>query len=100
MLLRAGAENVIDAGPHYPTIGMEKVIALQPEVVIDAALAEGHGVERITTERPGWSELKAVREGNVFAVQDNAVLRARGRARGRRAWRGSRRSCTRTRDPR
>jgi iron complex transport system substrate-binding protein len=75
MLLRAGAENVIDSGPHYPTIGMERVIAVQPEVVIDAALAEGHGVERITIDLPGWRELKAVRDGAVFAVQDNAVLR-------------------------
>jgi iron complex transport system substrate-binding protein len=75
MLVRAGAINVLTDGPHYPTIGIETVLGLKPEVIIDAAVAEGHGVERIRADRPGWSEVDAVRKGRVIAVDDNAVLR-------------------------
>jgi iron complex transport system substrate-binding protein len=75
MLVRAGATNVLTSGTHYPTIGMETVLGLKPEVIIDAAVAEGHGVERIGPDRAGWSEVEAVRRGAVIAVDDNAVLR-------------------------
>ena len=75
MLVAAGAINVLETGPHYPTLGIETVIGLAPDVIIDAAVAEGHGVERIRADRPGWSEVAAVRHGRVLAVDDNAVLR-------------------------
>ena len=75
MLTRAGGSNVIQVGPRYPTLGVEDVIAADPDVVIDAAVAEGHGKERIGAERPGWSALRAVQQGRVATVDDNAVLR-------------------------
>jgi iron complex transport system substrate-binding protein len=75
MLIAAGADNVIKQGPHYPSIGIELVIGLKPELIIDAAVAEGHGIDRINSARPGWREVQAVRDGRVIAVDDNVVLR-------------------------
>ncbi len=75
MLDRAGADNVIRQGGIYPTLGMEQVLALDPDVVINAAVAEAHGAQRITKDEPGWRELRAVKEGRVVPITDESVLR-------------------------
>lgn len=75
MLSHAGAINVVREGKGYPALGMETVLALAPDVVLNAAIAEAHGAERIGTSSPGWRELKAVKEGRVVALTDESVLR-------------------------
>jgi iron complex transport system substrate-binding protein len=75
MLTRAGAVNVVREGKGYPTLGVETVLALDPDVVLNAAIAEAHGAERIGKETPGWRELRAVKAGRVVALTDEAVLR-------------------------
>lgn len=75
MLRGAGASNVVTEGAAYPTFGMERVLALAPEIVVDATMQESRGVERITTDAPGWRELSAVKAGHVTALRDEAVLR-------------------------
>jgi iron complex transport system substrate-binding protein len=75
MVRRAGGENVVKAGGHYPTLGIERVIALDPDVVVDAAIGEGRGVERINAGAPGWREVRAVKLGHVSTLNDEVVLR-------------------------
>lgn len=75
MLALAGADNAIRQGTRYPLLGMETVLGFAPDVVIDAAVAEGHGQDRIRPDSPGWSALEAVRKGRVIAIDDNSVLR-------------------------
>ena len=75
MLAHAGAVNVVVSGKGYPTLGMETVLALDPDVVLNAAVAEAHGGERIGPSAPGWRELRAVKAGRVVALTDEAVLR-------------------------
>lgn len=75
MLRHAGATNVIAEGIGYPTLGIERVLALDPDMVLNAAIAESHGAERITKDAPGWRELRAVKTGHVAALTDEAVLR-------------------------
>jgi iron complex transport system substrate-binding protein len=75
MLRHAGAENAITEGAAYPTLGMERVLSLDPDVVLNAAVAESHGGERITPTSPGWGEMRAVKAGRVRALADEAVLR-------------------------
>jgi len=75
MLDRAGADNAVRQGSVYVTLGMEQVLALNPEVVVNAAIAEAHGAERITKDEPGWRELRAVKEGHVVPISDESVLR-------------------------
>lgn len=75
MLARAGAANVVTEGSAYPVLGIERVIALDPDLVLNAAVAEAHGAERITKDAPGWREVRAVKEGHVVALTDESVLR-------------------------
>lgn len=75
MLVRAGGDNAVTQGGAYPTLGMETVLALDPDVVLNAAIAESHGAERIDANAPGWKALRAVKEGRVAALSDESVLR-------------------------
>jgi iron complex transport system substrate-binding protein len=75
MLRRAGAVNAIAEGVGYPTLGMERVISLDPDVVLNAAMAESHGAQRIAADSPGWASVRAVKAGHVVGLDDEAVLR-------------------------
>lgn len=80
MIARAGGENAIREGGLYPTVGMEQVLAMDPDVILNAAIAEAHGAERIHRDAPGWSALRAVKEGRVVAITDDSVMRPGPRA--------------------
>lgn len=75
MIRRAGGTNVVSEGGGYPTLGVERVITLDPDVVVNAAMAEAHGNERINKETPGWKHVRAVVEGRVVPLTDESVLR-------------------------
>lgn len=74
MIRLAGGANAIAEGVAYPTLGLERVLALDPDVVINAAVAESHGSVELANE-PGWRELRAMKEGRLRAIADEAVLR-------------------------
>ena len=73
LVARAGGSNVVTQGGAYPSLGVEQVMALDPDVILDAA--SGHGGERITLDSPGWREVGAVKRGRVVSLNDEAVLR-------------------------
>jgi iron complex transport system substrate-binding protein len=75
MIRRAGGTNAVTEGGGYPTLGIERVMTLDPDVIVNAAIAEAHGKERLGSETPGWSRVRAVREGRVVPVSDESVLR-------------------------
>lgn len=77
MIGLARGDNVVTSGGSYPTLGVERLLALAPEVVINAAMAgvPGEAGDGIGRDDPGWRELAAVREGRVVAIHDEAVLR-------------------------
>ncbi|MDB5218006.1 MAG: Vitamin transporter, B12-binding component BtuF [Myxococcaceae bacterium] len=75
MIRRAGGENAVTEGSGYPTIGVERVMTLDPDVVVNAAIAEAHGKERIGADTPGWGKVRAVTSGRVAPVTDESVLR-------------------------
>jgi iron complex transport system substrate-binding protein len=75
MLRRAGAVNAITEGAGYPTLGMERIISLAPDVVLNAAMAESHGAQRIAADSPGWGSVGAVKAGRVVGLDDETVLR-------------------------
>jgi iron complex transport system substrate-binding protein len=75
MLSRAHGKNVVEEGSAYPIVGIERLIALDPDVVINAAMAEARGAERINAQAPGWKEMRAVKQGHVVAIQDESILR-------------------------
>jgi iron complex transport system substrate-binding protein len=76
MLLLANGENVVKSGGAYPVINAETLVTLDPEIVINGAAAGKGGEHRtIDREAPGWRELRAVREGRVAVLTDEAALR-------------------------
>jgi iron complex transport system substrate-binding protein len=75
MLKRAGGENVVTDGSAYPTLGLEHVLALDPDVIIDAAWGEPQDQGRLSADTPGWRELRAVKAGRVVSLRDEVVLR-------------------------
>ncbi len=75
LLARAGAKNAVTEGGPYPVLGLERVLALDPDVVIDTTAAASHAKTGIDEHAPGWSKLRAVREHRVVALRDESVLR-------------------------
>ncbi len=75
LLRRAGGTNVVTEGGRYPTLGMERVLALDPDVVVDATMGESRDVERITALTAGWRDARAVKGGRVVPLHDEVVLR-------------------------
>jgi len=71
----AGALNAVVSGDTYPALDLEAVAALDPDVIVDAAVAEEHGGQRIGRDAPGWRELRAVKQSRVVMLADEAVLR-------------------------
>jgi iron complex transport system substrate-binding protein len=76
LLTLAGADNVVTtAGARYPTLGIERVLALDPDVIVDATGVAKHDTESVEVGLPGWAELRAIKLGRLVAVRDDRVLR-------------------------
>lgn len=75
LLERAGAANAVTDGAAYPVLSVERVLALDPDVVIDTTAAASHSASNLDARAPAWSKLRAVREHHVIALSDESVLR-------------------------
>jgi iron complex transport system substrate-binding protein len=75
ILRRAGGVNAVKQGDAYPQLDIEAVAGMDPDVIVDAAVAEEHGAQRITKTAGGWSRVRAVREDKVIPLADEVVLR-------------------------
>jgi iron complex transport system substrate-binding protein len=74
LLRDAGGVNAVVAGPAWPKLGFEQIVELDPDVVIDSSSGPD-GPPRVTPGAPGWSGVRAVREGHVIPLSDTRVLR-------------------------
>jgi len=70
MLRLAGGTNALSQGQRYATISLEKVLALDPDVVLDAEMGAAP-----TPFDATWAALRAIREQHVVRVADERVLR-------------------------
>lgn len=66
----AGGTNIAaDAATAYPEFSLETLVQRNPQVIV---FPEVHGSEMTTVEkiklRPGWGEIRAVREGEIYGV--------------------------------
>jgi iron complex transport system substrate-binding protein len=69
----AGGKNLIARGGKWPTVDMEHLMHLDPDVIVDA-MGVGHGRTSVGSG-PGWSELRAVKEGRVRRLGSATPLR-------------------------
>ena len=71
MITLAGGVNAMTTGAPYPMIALETAIALDPDVILHAEMGAGAAA---SLGGP-WSAVRAVREGHVVHIEDEAVLR-------------------------
>jgi iron complex transport system substrate-binding protein len=76
LLALAGATNVVTEGGQYPKLGVEGVIALDPDVVLDgSAGAYAEPPEAIARATPGLDALRATKAGRLHRLGSTAALR-------------------------
>ena len=76
MLRLAGADNVVRSErTRFPTLGIERVLALDPDVIVDATGGVMREGMSITRDLPGWGELRAAKEDRLVRIDDDRVLR-------------------------
>ncbi len=79
LIREAGGVNLVTAGGQYPMLDIERILALDPEVILDGAAEMGApaGTSRLSALRdaPGWKRLRAMREGRVRPVSASTALR-------------------------
>jgi iron complex transport system substrate-binding protein len=74
LIMMAGGENVAaDADSPWPQLSVEAIILKDPEVVVLADHNYGQTAEMVG-ERPGWEEIKAVKEGNIIELTDDDIF--------------------------
>jgi cobalamin transport system substrate-binding protein len=70
-----GINMVGDAREPYPYISQEVLLARDPEVILAPSVeAEPMTVERLRT-RPGWSNLRAVRNNRIYLIDGDLISR-------------------------
>jgi iron complex transport system substrate-binding protein len=71
----AGGRN-LGAGlsSSWATISAEEILREDPDIILLGDTAYGVTVESVA-KRPGWKNLKAVKNGSVFGIDSNLVLR-------------------------
>jgi iron complex transport system substrate-binding protein len=76
LIRSAGGRNVLAEGGPWPTVGFERIVELDPDVVLDATVLGTVEAGHISSQAPGWNGLRAVRESHVVPIRDERVLRA------------------------
>ena len=75
LLEAAGGVNVVEA-ERYPKLGVESVVQLAPEIVLQSRMDVAHGdgsAERTAWMR--WSAIPAIAQGHLVILPDDATLR-------------------------
>lgn len=70
MMRLAGAINALSDGARYATISLEKALALDPDVLIDAEMGASPQDFDAT-----WNAVRAVRAGRIVRLRDERILR-------------------------
>jgi iron complex transport system substrate-binding protein len=71
---RAGGTNIAGELDGYPQLSLEQVVVADPAVIILGDSAYGITPESIAS-RPGWENLSAVKNNQIFPFDDNLVSR-------------------------
>jgi iron complex transport system substrate-binding protein len=76
LLRRAGGANVVTTGAPWQTLDFEQIAALDPDVILDTSgMSGGGGPSKIHPDSPGWTHVRAAREGRVVPIDDPRALR-------------------------
>ncbi len=80
LLTTAGGENIFaDATNPYPQVSAEQIVDGDPQIIVMSNAAYGTTVESLRG-RTGWQDITAVRDQQVFPIDDDLVSRPGPRA--------------------
>jgi iron complex transport system substrate-binding protein len=72
----AGGDNVVTSGGQYPRLGVEGLLSLDPDVVLDgSADAYPDPPEVLVKQTPGLEALRAAKTGRLHRLASTAALR-------------------------
>jgi iron complex transport system substrate-binding protein len=77
MIREAGGENLVTGGGSYPVLDIERLLTLDPDVILDGAEDGPEAESRVAAlaDRPGWQKVRALRQGRVRRLATAIVLR-------------------------
>jgi iron complex transport system substrate-binding protein len=74
LIVLAGGENIAaDADNPWPQLSLEAIVIKDPEIVVLADHNYGETVETVT-QRPGWGNITAVREGRIVELTNDDIV--------------------------
>jgi len=72
---RAGGQNIgLQLDGPWPQISLEQLVVSNPAIIVLGDAARGETPEKVSA-RPGWETLDAVKNNQVFPIDDNLVSR-------------------------
>ncbi len=74
LIERAGGVNIAADLDPYPQMSLEQIVAADPAFIVLGDSMWGVSVESVG-QRPGWENLSAVKNGQVFPFDDNLISR-------------------------
>jgi iron complex transport system substrate-binding protein len=75
MIKNAGGKNLgAAAGPQFPEFSEEQLLKDNPDVYVAVKGSQSDPAD--ISQRPGYSALKAVKDGRVYVVEDNPFVRS------------------------
>ena len=78
LVTKAGGQNIFsDAEAAYPQVGLESVVARDPEVVLlgDSLVPYNPQTPAMVAARSGWGQVTAVKRGAVLPVDGDLTTR-------------------------
>jgi len=77
-----GLKNIADAAPKpadggYPELSQEYIVTARPQLIFlaDNQAADGGQTPAIVARRPGWADVPAVQDGDIFGLNDDIASR-------------------------
>jgi iron complex transport system substrate-binding protein len=75
LIILAGGKSIGETlASDYAQIGLEFLLIQNPDIILLGDAAYGTTPEQVAL-RPGWSNLKALKDNHIFAFDDNLVSR-------------------------
>jgi len=71
LITLAGGINVTAGKAPYPRLTWEKILTLQPEIVIISSMAGGHTPQWLRRRWKQWRQIPAVRKGKIYLVDSD-----------------------------
>jgi iron complex transport system substrate-binding protein len=76
MIELAGATNIFaDAHENYPQVSAEAVVERNPAAILGPSTQSAKLTPSLLAQRPGWANIKAVRDGRVYLLDSDTSSR-------------------------